>query len=227
MDSLLHSLNIGTLATWLSVAGFGAVGMLVPPRPAAVDSHPAVPETQCPPQDFTLGGGGASDPMDPMDPMDTPEAPVPVPLAMPELTELAPLPALPEASPVLRPSAPAPRSAMPAGESSLRRSVGHPATASGVTGATGGGSAMSAAARLAAGRMPPPDYPAAARRLGQTGSLLVEFTVDSSGRVLAAYAITPSPWPLLPAQAVNAVRHWTFPPGPVMKLQRPIVFQLH
>ena len=29
-----------------------------------------------------------------------------------------------------------------------------------------------------------------------------------------------------PAEAVSTVRSWTFPPGAVMKLQRPIVFQL-
>ena len=74
--------------------------------------------------------------------------------------------------------------------------------------------------------MPPPVYPAEARRRGQTGTLLVEFTVDAAGRVIAASAVTPSPWPLLNQEAVSAVRRWTFPPGSVMKLQRPIVFQL-
>ena len=28
MTSFIHALNIGTLATWLSVAGFGAMGVL-------------------------------------------------------------------------------------------------------------------------------------------------------------------------------------------------------
>jgi len=74
--------------------------------------------------------------------------------------------------------------------------------------------------------MPPPDYPAEARRLGQTGTIIVEFTVDAAGRVIAAYAKSPSPWPLLNAAAVHAVRQWHFPPGRVMQLQRPIVFQL-
>ena len=80
--------------------------------------------------------------------------------------------------------------------------------------------------RLAAGSMPSPDYPAEARRLGQTGTLVVEFTVDASGRVLAAWAKSPSLWPLLNQAAVSSVRRWKFPPGPVMQLQRPIVFQL-
>jgi outer membrane biosynthesis protein TonB len=43
---------------------------------------------------------------------------------------------------------------------------------------------------------------------------------------ISAYAKSPSPWPLLNAEAVSTVRSWRFPPGGVMKLQRPIVFQL-
>lgn len=85
---------------------------------------------------------------------------------------------------------------------------------------------MSDSARLAAGRMSAPSYPPEARRKGQTGTVVVEFTVDSSGRVISAYAKQPSPWPLLNNEAVRTVRRWKFPPGGVMKLQRPIVFQL-
>ena len=87
---------------------------------------------------------------------------------------------------------------------------------------------MTNVARLAAGNMPSPAYPAEARRLGQSGTLVVEFTVDSTGQVISAYAVSPSPWPLLNQEAVRTVRRWRFPPGGgVMKLQRPIVFQLH
>lgn len=85
---------------------------------------------------------------------------------------------------------------------------------------------MSDSARLAAGRMSAPSYPSEARRKGQTGTVVVEFTVDSKGRVISAYAKKPSPWPLLNNEAVRTVRRWKFPPGGVMKLQRPIVFQL-
>jgi TonB family protein len=62
--------------------------------------------------------------------------------------------------------------------------------------------------------------------LGQTGTLVVEFTVDATGRVISAYAKSPSPWALLNQEAVRTVRGWKFPPGAVMTLQRPIVFQL-
>jgi len=212
IDSLPHLLNIGTLATWLSVAGFGTVGILVPDPLTMLDSRPLISETQVIARDFTLGGAAPSDSSDSSDPL---ADPVPVPPEMPELTELAPLPALPE-SLSIRPTAP-----VSAVASSPRRSVRHPAAA-----ASGEGTALSNAARLAAGNMPPPDYPAEARRRGQSGTLLVEFIVDASGRVLTASAITPSPWPLLNEEAIRAARRWTFPPGAVMKLQRPIVFQL-
>ena len=102
-----------------------------------------------------------------------------------------------------------------------------PAASSG--GSPNGSSAaatMSNASRLAAGRMPAPNYPATARRGGQTGTVVVEFTVDSSGKVISAHAKKPSPWPILNEEAVRTVRRWKFPPGGVMKLQRPIIFQL-
>jgi protein TonB len=74
--------------------------------------------------------------------------------------------------------------------------------------------------------MPKPSYPAQAKRAGQAGTVVIEFTVDASGRVISAYAKSSSGWPLLDAEAVRTVRRWTFPGGGVMKLQRPIVFQL-
>ena len=60
MQSLFHSLNIGTLATWLSVAGFGTVGVVVPVwQPVA--APPAVGETRLIDEDFTLGDSGSPD----------------------------------------------------------------------------------------------------------------------------------------------------------------------
>lgn len=236
MTSLLHSLHIGTLATWLSVAGFGTVAVIVPSRPTPSAARPESLETQWIPQDFTLGGesspalaGPTSETTDP-DPAET----LPAPPEMPDLTEFDPLPEVPEPPPAPAPTASGKSTASPrqtartdAGARSSRPARGNPASAqSATTGQPGGGSGLSNSARLAAGSMPSPAYPAEARRLGQTGTLIVEFTVDSSGRVVSAYAKSPSPWPLLNQEAVRTVRRWRFPPGPVMKLQRPIVFQL-
>jgi protein TonB len=246
-QAFLHSLNIGTLSTWLSLAGFGTVGVIVHPLEILPPSNDRVEETQVVVNDFVLGdvagagnpGPAAAQPA----PQDTPEAPaetLPAPPELPPLAQSEPLPEIPDlpAPAATRPAAEAPRESRTASRSSGSESstTRPPATAGrgGSSGAgkpggsaTGGGEAgMSNAARLAAGRMPSPMYPAAARRGGQTGTVVVEFTVDTSGRVIAAHASQPSPWPLLNNEAVRTVRRWKFPPGGVMKLQRPIVFQL-
>jgi len=223
MDSLLHALHIGTLATWLSVVGFGGVGVIVPKRQVA----PRVPkfeETRLFDEEFILGETVA--PEVPENAAGTalhegtPE-PLPAPPAMARPAELAPLPEIP---------APSANSLGNHNQPKTSAFNNKPKNAaSGQSGKRNSGTAdssMSNATRLAAGRMPSPSYPAEARRKGQTGTVTVEFTVDSSGRVISAIAKSPSPWPLLNDEAVRTVRRWSFPPGGVMKLQRPIVFQL-
>ena len=246
MSSIFHALNIGTLAAWLSVAGFGTVGILVPewrwypgenPVPVEVISVVEAPE-------IALGEGQTDDPapalQDPATAASDPQAVTPEIPAMPELPEQAPLPEIPDLPPTPEPEAakPAPPSewarhttpARPQSENpgAKRQSPGNARKADGSTaaGGSGSGGGASDSARLAAGRMPAPVYPAAARRAGQTGTVTVAFTVDTSGRVISAHAVNPSPWPLLNEEAVRTVRRWKFPPGGVMKLQRPIVFQL-
>lgn len=236
MTSLLHSLHIGTLATWLSVAGFGTVAVIVPSRTTPSTVRLESLESQWIPQDFTLGGESSPAAHEPSSESIVPEPAetLPAPPEMPDLTEFDPLPDVPEPPPAPAPTASRKSAASPrqtartnASARPSRPATGNPASSrSATTGQPGGGSGLSNAARLAAGSMPSPAYPAEARRLGQTGTLVVEFTVDSSGRVISAYATSPSPWPLLNEEAVRTVRRWKFPPGPVMKLQRPIVFQL-
>ena len=240
MQSLIHSLNIGTLATWMSVAGFGTVGVVVPPFERPEPVLPAVEETILSDADFNLGDlpdptqpeGGNGGPVLP-EMIETPPETLPEPPALPELAELEPLPeipALPAAKPAARGIENVPRQATASRtSSSANNSPRSSATARQGSSSASGGSAsgsMSAAARLAAGRMPAPVYPSVCRRKGQTGTVVVEFTVDGSGRVISAHAAEPSPWPLLDHEAVRTVRKWKFPPGDIMKLRRPIVFQL-
>jgi len=237
MQALLHSLNIGTLATWLSVAGFGTVGIVVHQQ----HSEPSVSETAetlLPDADFILGDASPSAPEgDPQETLLSEITPVSLaetlstPPELPTLAETTPLPEIPEL-PALAPTLPEISSA-PSIQSSPRstsprtaRSTPPRTTSSGQTGSGTPGTGMSSTSRLAAGRMPPPSYPPEARRKGQTGTVVVEFTVDASGRVISAYAKSPSPWQLLNNEAVSTVRRWKFPAGSIMKLQRPIVFQL-
>lgn len=233
MHGLLHTLNIGTLATWISVAGFGGVAVFAPEKQTKpIPEKP--PETQLIQEEFTLG---EQNPVE--SPASTPSVPdrsepaeiLPIPPELPELAESAPLPEIPDlpvsTSPV--PAAPPVSSARRNPEvrpqSGTARTGASRPSASGPRASASGGT-MSESSRLAAGRMPPPSYPAEAKRKNQTGTVLVEFTVDSNGSVISAYAKSSSSWPLLDSEALRTVRRWKFPAGPVIKLQRPIVFQL-
>ena len=233
MSPFFHALNTGTLAAWLSVAGFGAVGVLLPDDWDAPEPQVAkeiVTEAEWIEPEILLG---EADPAPVPPPADAPppeELPAPPELA--ESPPLEPLPEIPDLPPPVAP--PTTRAVNPIASQPRsqpqRKPTARPATATGAPRSANPGSPtggeMSNAARLAAGRMPSPSYPAEARSKGQTGTVTVEFTVDTSGRVIAAYAKTPSPWPLLNEEAVRTVRRWRFPPGGIMKLQRPIIFQL-
>ena len=264
MQALLHSMNISTLATWLSVGGFGTVAVIVPPWEPGPQVA-LVEETSILDDDFTLGDGGDAETTEEAGgpalseqpetlPPSLPET-LPTPPELPAMEEFSPLPEIPELpaaqateeeiapKPAIKPSPAAssrkvestPRASTSSSRSSSStrsggstKNNGSVNGKSGNTGSAGNGSGsgMSDATRLSKGRMPSPSYPSESRRKGQTGTVMVEFTVDSSGNVISAYAKSPSPWPLLNNEAVRTVRRWKFPPGGIMKLQRPIVFQL-
>ena len=77
------------------------------------------------------------------------------------------------------------------------------------------------------GRQPAPEYPLAARREGQEGTIIVRLTVGEDGRVLAAEALSASPWPLLNEAALHAVRErWRFRDGPTRVYDVAIRFEL-
>lgn len=235
MNPLLHALNTGTLAAWLSVVVAGVTGFFLPDRvyhlinPA--DEITTViwkePEIMLDPEDEAP----TETPPEEM-PATEPET-LPAPPELPELADMEPLPDIPDLPPPPEPVAravpqetkPSPSAIrVPARPATTRAAATADRAAAPAAGTPGSGA--SAASRLAAGRMPAPAYPSEARRKGQTGTVVVEFTIDTTGRVISAFAKSPSPWPLLNEEAVRTVRRWRFPPGPVTKLQRPIVFQL-
>lgn len=77
------------------------------------------------------------------------------------------------------------------------------------------------------GKQPEPEYPLAARRQGQEGTVVVRFTVGENGRVLTAEAFSPSPWPLLNEAALRVVRErWRFRGGPTRIYDVAIRFNL-
>jgi TonB family protein len=80
---------------------------------------------------------------------------------------------------------------------------------------------------LGEGKQPAPEYPHAAIRAGQEGTVRVALTVGNDGRVLAAETVVPSPWSLLNEAALGTVRkRWRFAPGPVRRYEVPIRFEL-
>jgi protein TonB len=77
------------------------------------------------------------------------------------------------------------------------------------------------------GKQPAPEYPRRAMREGQEGTVVVRFSVGENGRVLAAEASAPSPWPLLNDAAIRGVRErWRFRPGAVRLYEVAIRFEL-
>jgi protein TonB len=240
MTALFHAINIGTLAGWLSMATFGTVALVVPGFRGAPVAIKMAHEVHPAPEDFTLGEAETAEEIPTTTAPTTTEAPaeiLPAPPALPEITDFSPLPEIPEISrPVVTSSpSPAPASTPTRAQTKPRPSQPGKSTSTARPGGTSNtgnpgppspASQASAASRLAQGNMPKPSYPAQAKRAGQTGTVVIEFTIDPAGRVISAYPKSSSGWPLLDAEAVRTVRRWTFPAGGVMKLQRPIVFQL-
>lgn len=192
-DSMLHALNIGALALWLSVSGFAAVAIWVPSFIPEITFPEEGQATELG-EDFTIGEvtSAQAGPTSPLDPAPVAGEPLSSPPEIPARTALGPLPEIPF-------------SPTPAGP-------------------VAGG--MSAAARLAAGRTPGPNYPAESLRGKQRGTVVVQFTVDTTGRVSGASIYSASGWDLLDREALRTVRSWEYPPGDAMTLIRPIVFQL-
>lgn len=77
------------------------------------------------------------------------------------------------------------------------------------------------------GKQPAPEYPRQAAREGQEGIVRMRFSVGEHGRVIAAEAVSPSPWPLLNEAALRAVRErWRFRSGPLRIFDVSIRFEL-
>lgn len=232
-----HPLQITTLAVWLSVGVAAVVGMVVSPSDRRLelsigDEVGAVLGEIVLGDPFESAGGreeGFSDVL---------AAEVPAfsePPELPAMAETEPLPAIPKLrapTRVVRDSAPArPSTSASGGETASTNAQPPPRPdVSRVTGqpraSSGQGREAAMASRLAAGRMPGPQYPMEARRRGQSGTVVVEFTIGDSGRVISARLKQPSRWPTLNREALRAVRGWKFPAGDVMTLERPIIFQL-
>jgi protein TonB len=235
-----HVLNIGTMALWMTVIPACLAGWLLTHSarrdlPSPAQTH--LPETLEIAMSERFGSTDApatEDHETASTEQEAPEETIPAiqevaPPEMPTTQTWSPLPTVPdlpapaaEARPKAetgnRPPSPAvkkpARGGSPEGRSSGQRTIN-------------AATSISPTRRLGGGSMPKPNYPAAARSRGQTGTVVVEFIVGENGRVVSARAKSPSPWPLLNEAAVKAVRGWRFPPGGVNTYTRPIIFHLN
>jgi len=95
-DSVLHALNIGALALWLSVSGFAAVAIWVPSFIPKI-TFPGGGEATELGEDFTIGEVTAAQAGATVPPEPAPAAgePLPSPPKIPARTALGPLPEIP------------------------------------------------------------------------------------------------------------------------------------
>ncbi len=159
MNSLLYAINVGTFAVWLSVAGFGTVGIVIPVATDILtekkaDDPYANLESVMLTEDFSVGDPPASQETDTGDTgkADEAEAPLteqdtlPEPAEMPDVADLTPLPEIPDLPPPI-PSAssqpaPAPPKERPVTRTPAKTSTRSPRATS-PTGGSASGSATS------------------------------------------------------------------------------------
>lgn len=249
MSSILYALNIGTLATWLTVAGASTVACVVhvvDRLPALNDGAGEEAELFITPQ--AMGSAPPAEaPEEAADDLAAEEM-VAVPEALPELPEMPELPELAEMEPLPEvPDLPAPAVTRPATQPkpSARPPTGRPKESSATTGrkpssgesgrgtgqgngtARGSGSSAVGSDRWVGLRKVSPNYPSSARRQGQEGRVIVQFTVDERGYVVDAKVISGSPFSVLNEEALRTVRRFRAKPGVRATTSQPIIFQLN
>jgi TonB family protein len=212
-----------TFVIWVGCVFIGVAGFVLPylrPQPPVKTPPPVIAEL--------LNVELTSDPLPPANPAPPPpnlQQPPPVtqPQAMPPLPQMmsvaAPSPQIAFAVPIA-----APATVVPLKEASYR-TVEKPQVIE------------TSPAPLAPtpltfgqgeGKQPAPDYPRESLRQGQEGTVTVRMTVAEDGRVVAAEASLPSPWPLLDNAALRVVKsRWRFAPGPMRAYEVAIRFQLN
>lgn len=248
MQSLLQVLNIGTLATWLSVTGASTVAVLVPygekvpQQERDLDLSAGEVIDLDAPADQAAGSAAPGETTDATEPAETIPTPVQEVAPLPELAEVAPLPEVPDLPEAkaddLQSSEPKPQ-ARPAARQATAATKPRPAAGKpGATGVgngsgdgsasgSGSGSAGAGAARLSKGRIPTPKYPEECRRSNQEGRVVVTFTVDEAGNVVSAKVTGKSAYPSMDQAAVDAVYRGKFPAGPGRATaSKAIVFKL-
>lgn len=203
----VNLMAVFTLTIWLACLIIGLVGLTVAYPGITVPTLPSEP-----PVVEQLQVDLTKDLVPPLEE----EIPPPDPLVPPVAPELLTAPPIAQAIAVAQPS-PAIAFALPV--EGARRTVdfkraGYASPASNIVVATTP-QPQTLTYGQGEGKQSAPDYPLAARRQGQEGTVGIRLTVGVDGRVLAAEAVKPSPWPLLNDAALLVVRNrWKFREGP-------------
>lgn len=253
MQSLLQVLNIGTLATWLSISGASTVAVLVPYGEKAAPAQQRdldlsmgeVVDLDAPAEQGLAGSASPGDVTESSEiiPQEAVIEPVQEVAPLPELAEVAPLPDVPDVDlkvDDLESSQPKPKAV--SRKSSSATTTAKPQTAKrGTPGATGTGTgsgngiaagsgssnAGSGRDRISKGKRPTPPYPETCRRNNQEGKVGVTFTIDEKGDVVSVKVTKKSPYPAMDQSAVDGVYRWKFPPGPRASFSQTLSFDLH
>jgi periplasmic protein TonB len=213
--------SIATLVVWLGCLAIGCLGLALPydrPIPPAKTPEPIQAEL--------LNVELTDDPLPPPD--ETLPSPARPALPPPLMEPVAAPPSLPmqvlaEPSPAIAFSVPVQEPAIVVEANQAARTAPAaapvaPALAPVVQSLTHGSGE---------GKQPSPAYPRRALREGQEGTVAVRFSVGEDGRVLSAEAASPSPWPLLNAEALRVIRErWRFRSGTIRLYEVAIHFEL-
>ncbi len=211
--------SIVTLVLWTGCLAVGVLGFVLPyarPHPPVPHPAPVIAEK--------INVELTTDPVPPPEPepQTNPQTPPPLldpltaPKAPPRVAVAEPSPAIAFALPVEGPVR-----VVPAAQASHAQ-----VTAPAVT-APGPVAPQTLVFGQGDGKQPAPEYPRQARREGQEGTVGIRFSLDETGRVLAAEVATASPWPLLNEAAVRTVRdRWHFRSGARRVFEVAIRFEL-
>jgi protein TonB len=248
---LLYALNIGTLATWITLSGASTVAV-------AIKVHERLPKlNEVKPAEIELAFidevMGSAPPAAPEDAAvteeDMPQEELPQPEEIPELpempeipevAELEPLPEIPDLpikadgevkpkpQPVVKRTSDQPKQATRTKTQVSRSGPAGNGSGQGAGTAKGSGSSETGDASrwvgLRKGRL---NYPSAAKRAGEQGRVTVVFTVDERGYVVNARVSKPCSYPQLNEAALAHVRGFKAKAGPRATNSQTVVFQIN
>lgn len=250
MHPILYALNIGTLATWLTVSGASTVAVAIKVHerlPKLLEPKPAEIELS-----FTEEIMGSAPPAAPEDAAlseeNVPQEELPQPEEIPELpempeipevAELEPLPEIPdlpmkadgEIKPKPQPAAKRvsdqPKQATRTQTTGRRSGPAGNGSGQGAGTAQGSGDSATGASRWDGLRKGKLNYPSAAKRAGEQGVVTVVFTVDERGYVVNARISNPCQYPSLNEAALSHVRRFKAKPGARATNTQRVVFNIN